>query len=441
MAPFLDSEGSQLAMSSPPTSPDTHLREDSADSSSPASISKKRKRETKPIPEIEVDIEAPEPPSKKALRKAKKGKPVSKQPVPKFVDTDHLSDSEDVEVPVQATPVDKSKYGIWIGNLPWTVTKVELQEFFTSNGRIEKESITRIHMPLPAKATIDASRQKKKPQNKGFAYVDFATEDAFDRAIVLSETLLAGRKVLIKDAKSFEGRPEPAKEGEGIKTGVPSGKASSKRIFVGNLAFDTTREELQEHFARCGEVADVFIATFEDTGKCKGYGWITFEDLESAEKAVRGWVEIKTEDESGDDEEEELEKAEKVVKKEEEREKPDKVVKKKPKRKWWINRIKGRALRMEFAEDKATRYKKRFGKGAKEKPVGEEPLVESTSAENIDFIPHSPKENSRKVKPTFKGRTGKIVQESATTVAAALTGVERLTGQIVQGRGKKITFD
>ena len=225
----------------------------------------------------------------------------------------------------------------------------EGRKFLTNHADIEDDAITRIHMPAPTQNTMEASRQKIKPQNKGFAYVDFSSESALAAALTLSETLLSGRRVLIKDAKSFEGRPEPVKEdGKAVSQ---TGKPPSKRVFVGNLAFDTTREELQEHFSKCGEVADCFTTTFEDTGKCKGYGWVTFEDLESAVKAVRGWVDMPVEHdsagESEDDDAQEVKKASKMKKG----------------RKWWVNRIKGRSLRMEFAEDKAVRYKKRFGKG------------------------------------------------------------------------------
>ena len=103
------------------------VQESESDTASPSPSSepsKKRKRESKAVPEIEVDIDAPEPPSKKALRKAKKGKPSTTVPPAKVVTTDFTSESDDATLLADPTP-QVSKYGIWIGNLPWIATKAE----------------------------------------------------------------------------------------------------------------------------------------------------------------------------------------------------------------------------------------------------------------------------------------------------------------------------
>ena len=427
MDPSESSSSPDTAESSPPTLP-------------PAS--KKRKRDTKPLEELEVDVDAPEPPSKKALRKAKKGKSTSSVPAPKLVITEDASDTEGAAVSRGPVTSQRSEHGIWIGNLPWTASKEDLRKFLIDNAEIQEEAITRIHMPAPSQTTVEASRQRIKPQNKGFAYVDFSTEHALDAAVALSETLLSGRRVLIKNAKSFEGRPDPVKE-DGEKA-VPGGKPPSTRIFVGNLGFDTTKEELSEHFSRCGEVADAFVATFEDTGNCKGYAWVTFEDVESAKKAVRGWVEMEPEQESEDNEEDDEGDESREV------EKP----KKKPRvRKWWVNRIKGRALRMEFAEDKTTRYKKRYGKGGSANKIrGDEQDIPKAFADPSILAPtvngsskpvygHSKPSHEREARPVASGRYEKKVDARTIKPGAALVGAQRLTGAMVPSQGKKITFD
>ncbi|MCJ1391259.1 hypothetical protein MMC18_004122 [Xylographa bjoerkii] len=437
MAPFLSDP--QATMSST-GSPSTVVQDPASDTSSSTSVvstTKKRKRETKPVEEIEVDIEAPEPPSKKALRKAKKGKSSTKITAPKLVTNDAASDSDSPTVKVSLA-AQRSEYGIWIGNLPWIASKDDLRKFLTSNAEIKDETITRIHMPVPTQPPIEAARQKIKPQNKGFAYVDFSTEPALTAALALSETLLSGRRVLIKNAKSFEGRPDPLKEGE-EKTGPQEGKPPSVRVFVGNLAFDTTKEELEEHFTRCGEVADCFVATFQDTGKCKGYAWVTFAELEGAVKAVRGWVDMKATDEESD-EEDDVQNA-----------KGSRVQKKSKKaRKWWVNRIQGRPLRMEFAEDKAVRYKKRFGKGGtagKEGADGDnaaEAVVEDTdtataAAQGAETAQKPSYSKNRR--PSSGGSYVKKVDARTIKPGAALAGAHRLTGAILPSQGKKTTFE
>ena len=184
------------------------------------SPSRKRKREDNSAEEIEVDVTAPEPPSKKALRKAKKGKTTS---------ATHKSESKsivvktgpvsDEDAPTGSTePPKRSEYGIWIGNLPWTATKADLRNFLTKDTELSDKMITRLHLPAPSQGEVANSRQRIKPQNKGFAYIDFSSEEALTEALALSEKLLTGRRVLIKDSKSFEGRPERTKEQETAQT-------------------------------------------------------------------------------------------------------------------------------------------------------------------------------------------------------------------------------
>ncbi|KAI9293432.1 RNA-binding domain-containing protein, partial [Neoconidiobolus thromboides FSU 785] len=159
---------------------------------------------------------------------------------------------------------------VWVGNLRFTTTEQELRRFFADCGKV-----TRVNLP----ATFS--------RNKGFAYVDFETEESQKKAIEKSEQELIGRNVLIKDAKNFvkNGKKAPAlkaveaeKEGEVLPT-----------IFVGNLSFETTKEHIQEVFEKYGEIKKVRISTFEDTGRCKGYAWVDFKEQNSATQALRAF--------------------------------------------------------------------------------------------------------------------------------------------------------
>src|SRR3989475_2389600 len=59
----------------------------------------------------------------------------------------------------------------------------------------------------------------------------------------------------------------------------------SKKIYVGNLSFRTTEEELAGLFEQGGEVESVSIITDRDTGRSKGFGFVAMGD-DSAEKAI-----------------------------------------------------------------------------------------------------------------------------------------------------------
>jgi RNA recognition motif-containing protein len=377
-----------------------------------------KKRKLDDVPEIEIDVSAPEPPSKKALRKAKK----------KGIDPTETTDIKSETDTKDATTKNgkdgmRSEYGVWVGNMPFTATKEDVRKFFLDGCTFTEATITRIHVPMgPSRGFI--------PQNKGFAYVDFANKKAMEEAIGLSEKFIAGRRVLIKGSQNFEGRPSEHKQAGGAsKAGAAATSAHppSRRIFVGNLGFDATKEAVEEHFAPCGSITNVHLATFEDSGKCKGYGWVEFETIEAATHAVNGFVKISEDDDEEEEEEEDSDESssseddeseEEGEKKKTEKKKSKKVTKtKKPRmKKVWVNRLLGRQLRMEFAEDAATRYKKRFGKDSKKGSEGGDGENEGGYRARTD---RRPKEDSRYSQDT----------------------VQRLTGAIVEAKGKKLTFD
>ena len=59
----------------------------------------------------------------------------------------------------------------------------------------------------------------------------------------------------------------------------------SKRIYVGNLSFQTTENELTSLFKQSGEVESVSIITDRDTGRSKGFGFVEMGS-EGADKAI-----------------------------------------------------------------------------------------------------------------------------------------------------------
>lgn len=430
-----DEEADMLPSSA---SPDGKAIEESKNSTN-AQKSKKRKHESAANDELEIDLSLPERLSKKATRKAKKQKTQkiasidnkeSSKPQKSTngaLPTTHSSREEAQE---DTKPADRKRslFGIWIGNLPYHASTASLQSFITTNApTIQDHQIVRMHMPVPEAPSHRMYKAGQKPLNKGYAYVDFDGLDALEAALKLSEMEFeeGGRRVLVKNAASFEGRPNPAKVKDGGEGGVGLGldkmnvqKPPSKRVFVGNLAFDTSGEDLERHYGQCGSVVDVHVATFEDSGKCKGFAWVTFEDADAAAAAVRGFV-MKDEDEEQGDE--------------------GRKKKKKP-RKWFVNKLHGREVRVEFAEDAGYRYRKRFGAETKNKKYSNERRMDE---EDIKVE----EERSGKGKGIANGKTAderrremrKAGKQSLKSPGQTPDSA-KATGAIVEAKGKKITF-
>lgn len=312
--------------------------------------SKKRKNADSDEEELEIDVNAPEPLSKKQKRLLKKGKI-----------------NEQKESTAEKPAPKRSDYGVWIGNLSFETDKDELRRFLILKSKdkenpITDEDITRVNLPR---------KQGGKPS--GFAYVDFAKPEHVSTAVELSEQNLNGRNLLIKDAKSYEGRPAK----------VDSKNPPSRILFVGNLSFETTEDELTQHFQHCGEIMRIRMATFEDTGKCKGFAFIDFREIEAATAALT-----------------------------------DKRCRK----------LLGRDLRMEYGEDRSKRKPK----------SASESTVEEGEAPAEPAAPPAPRPEKRGPRPTASGSGS---SNKRRTPGAALATAQRAKSAIVASTGKKITFD
>lgn len=57
-------------------------------------------------------------------------------------------------------------------------------------------------------------------------------------------------------------------------------------LFVGNLSFQTTEEELRSLFESFGEITRIQLMKDRDTGRSRGFGFVEMGEEESAEKAM-----------------------------------------------------------------------------------------------------------------------------------------------------------
>jgi len=60
----------------------------------------------------------------------------------------------------------------------------------------------------------------------------------------------------------------------------------SGKLFVGGLAWATTEETLRSHFESCGEVVEAKVITDRETGRSRGFGFVTFAEAEQAQAAI-----------------------------------------------------------------------------------------------------------------------------------------------------------
>lgn len=113
--------------------------------------------------------------------------------------------------------------------------------------------------------------------SKGYGFVHFETEEAAVNAIQKVNGML------LNDKKVFVGRFVPRKERE-KELGEKAKKFTN--VYVKNFGDELGDEKLKDMFLKYGKITSYKVIMGDDTGKNKGFGFVSFEDSEAAEKAV-----------------------------------------------------------------------------------------------------------------------------------------------------------
>lgn len=326
--------------------------------------------------EIEINLNAEVPLSKKQQRLQKKGK-LNKEKLAKkhqaprsALDEENNENKEDGK---------RSQFGVWIGNLSYDTTKDDLKRFIIHKTSQLDENGDGSHLSVKEPDFLRVNIPKKA-NKKGFAYIDLPSEEHVRRVISLSESVLNGRNLLIKSSNSFEGRPQEKQQ------------APSRILFVGNLSYDTTEELLTDHFRHCGDIQRIRMATFEDSGKCKGFAFVDFVDESGPSIALKSKF------------------AKKLIK---------------------------RPLRLEYGEDrskKAPQRKKAGTYNGHDNDRDTEKVDDFSSTKPRDRVKE---DSNRKRKPDTQENKRNKRQSSS----IALANAKRESAAIVPSTGKKISFD
>lgn len=135
-------------------------------------------------------------------------------------------------------------------------------------------TVTDVFLPM--------DRNTQRP--RGFGFVTFSNRDAAEKAISkMDQAQLDGRTLRVN-----ESRPKGQGPGRGVGPGGGSGfnsaGADEVKLYVGNLSFDTPEDAVRRLFEQHGTVTDCFCPTDRDTGRPRGFAFITMPAAE-AEKA------------------------------------------------------------------------------------------------------------------------------------------------------------
>jgi len=149
---------------------------------------------------------------------------------------------------------------IFMGNLPYSIDDEKCKEFWKDCGEL-----------VDIYWICDANTKRFK----GIGIVEFATQEAADKAILKNGTEIMGRKMNCNYARA---RPETSGEGlQGRWSRQPGEKpAGCDSIFLGNVADAVNDDNIRQIFEECGEITRIHWVTDHTTGKFKGCGLVQF---------------------------------------------------------------------------------------------------------------------------------------------------------------------
>lgn len=129
---------------------------------------------------------------------------------------------------------------------------------------------------------------------RGFGFVTLSTRDAAEKAISkMDQAQLDGRTIRVNESRPKGSAAPDGPPGRGPPGGSgfnASGSADVK-LYVGNLAFDTTEDSVRQTFEQYGKVVDCFLPTDRESGKVRGFAFVTMPaaDAEQACNKLNGY--------------------------------------------------------------------------------------------------------------------------------------------------------
>eukprot|EP00249_Psilotum_nudum_P020997 c27926_g1_i3 orf=632-2377(-) len=131
-------------------------------------------------------------------------------------------------------------------------------------------------------------------RSKGVGYIEFYDAMSVPMAIAMSGQLLRGQPVMVKPSEAEKNLVQSTSSVDGAGfIGPYSGAA--RRLYVGNLHFNITEDQLRQVFEPFGPVELVQLPTDPDTGLSKGFGFVQYarlEDARTAQAALNGVLEL-----------------------------------------------------------------------------------------------------------------------------------------------------
>ncbi|XP_051508793.1 RNA-binding protein 39-like isoform X2 [Myxocyprinus asiaticus] len=206
------------------------------------------KKDKSPFKKDKSPFKKDKSPFKKDKSSFKKDKSPIRQPI------DNLS------------PEERDARTVFCMQLAARIRPKDLEEFFSAVGKVRD---------------VRMISDRNSRRSKGIAYIEFVEATSVPLAIGLTGQRVLGVPIIVQASQAEKNRAAAA-----LAASLQRGGAGPMRLYVGSLHFNITEDMLRGIFEPFGKIEGIQLMMDNETGRSKGYGFISFADAECAKKAL-----------------------------------------------------------------------------------------------------------------------------------------------------------
>ncbi|XP_075206012.1 RNA-binding protein 39 isoform X2 [Anomaloglossus baeobatrachus] len=163
------------------------------------------------------------------------------------------------------SPEERDARTVFCMQLAARIRPRDLEEFFSTVGKVRD---------------VRMISDRNSRRSKGIAYVEFVDVSSVPLAIGLTGQRVLGVPIIVQASQAEKNRAAA------MANNLQKGTAGPMRLYVGSLHFNITEDMLRGIFEPFGRIESIQLMMDSETGRSKGYGFITFSDSECAKKAL-----------------------------------------------------------------------------------------------------------------------------------------------------------
>ncbi|CAB3360374.1 Hypothetical predicted protein [Cloeon dipterum] len=164
------------------------------------------------------------------------------------------------------TPEERDARTVFCMQLSQRVRARDLEEFFSSVGKVRDVRLIMCN---------------KTRRFKGISYVEFRDPESVALAMGLSGQKLLGVPIVVQHTQAEKNR-----QGNSMISMMSRGASGPCKLYVGSLHFNITEDMLRGIFEPFGKIDSIQLQMDPETGRSRGYGFVTYRDAEDAKRAL-----------------------------------------------------------------------------------------------------------------------------------------------------------